>query len=220
MRQALKNRRHSFGIPALLALAMLASCGTFPRTTSEFRDALDRAPQVQRGPSDAWVSAPEIDMVLERALGPVTEQRILLPNVTSVSGDNFVLLRARDTGGASVGRFMPLDLVYANGGTPPPFPEFDDLLLRSRTDSVGVLSWATWTNDAGLTCVLAFRRLDNTSRIVTAGDATIDMMLRNCVRGDAETALVPALPESVGFGSTAAGTGAPRMLSPLAAPNP
>ena len=199
---------------------MGAACDSFPRTPSEFQAALDGTPQVQRAHSAAWVSAPETVLVLERAFGPLTEQRILLPNETAVAGDNLILLRARRSGSAGAGRFTPLDLVRAAGGTPPPFGDFEDLLLRSRSDRAGTLHWASWTDEAGLTCVLAFRRLDETTRVVPAGHALIDMMLRNCIHGSADAALAPALPESVGFGSTAAGDAAPRMLSPLAAPRP
>ncbi|EPX80367.1 hypothetical protein [Salipiger mucosus] len=205
---------------ALSVLAALGGCQTFPLTPTEFGMSLESEPFVQQRASDAWVAVDGTQLVLERALGPVSEQRILLPNRTALSGENVMHLRARRGDLVNMGRFRPLDLLGPEG-TPHPFDPFEDLSFRTEDDVLGTLSWAVWTNQAGLNCVLAFRRLDATTRVVPADAAIADMMLRNCIHGSVEEALEPARPSVSGFAATGLpARGAPEMLSPLAGPQP
>jgi hypothetical protein len=212
--------RSAWSVSTLCTLFAVAACDTFPLTTTDFEQDLAQSPQVQRSKSEAWVAPPDIQLVLERSFGPVSEQRILLPNRTAVRGDNFLLLRAREGTLATIGRFEPLELLGATGDTPDPFEDFDSLLLETRDEPMGTLSWAVWTNNANLNCVLAFRRLDASSRVVPEGAGVMDMMLRNCVHGTVEQALAPALEVNVGYAAAGPEGDLPRMLSPLAAPQP
>lgn len=202
--------------------ATLTGCDILPWTADELRSALSQEPFVQKPVERAWIAEPTAQIVLERSLPRLSEQRILLPNHTVVSGDNAIYLTARRMNAASAGRLEPERLFNAlEKSATAPFMAFDDLSFSSRTDELGVLNWAVWTNNAGLNCVLAFRRLDETTRVLPRGVAYIDMVLRNCIHGTVEEALVPALPEHAGFsaGSTPDNRG-PQMLSPLAGPRP
>ncbi len=192
-------------------------CIPYPIDSDAFRDAQNSAPFVQRRLEDAWISAAEAKMVLQRSFGPFTEQRILLTNKTAVRGDNMALLRAHRTDLASAGRLRPEKILQATDATFPPFADFAALIFTSRVDILGVLNWTAWSNNAGLNCILAFRRLDGASRILPAGAGVVDMVLRNCVYGSVEDALAPALPKNAGFSAANQGPGhAPQMLSPLA----
>lgn len=215
---AVRLSRH---MAALGLLVGLASCGSFPLSFSEVQSRLEVAPYQQQPLSEAWVSAPHAQLVLRRHFGSVTEQRILLPNSTAIAGENFILLRSEKTLISSGGRLLPEKLLRSTDGAPYPFGEFKSLTFKSSDDLSGTLNWATWTNNAGLTCVLAFRRLEATSRIVLPGTAAMDMMLRNCVHGSEENALAPIGPEVSGFSAvTADKRNSPHMLSPLAGPLP
>lgn len=214
-------RRLTAQLWRLIATAtLLFGCVTFPVDSEEFRNAQSRAPFVQRLLQHAWVATAESQMIVERAYGPITEQRILLTNKTSIRGDNMILLRAHGTELASVGRLRPAVLLRSTDALFPPFTDFNILNFSSRVDMLGVLNWAEWSNNAGLSCVLAFRRLDGASRIIPSGAAVIDMVLRNCVNGSVEQALAPALPAQAGFAATDQVQGRPQMLSPLAGPAP
>ncbi|SFD84329.1 hypothetical protein [Roseivivax sediminis] len=205
---------------ALSSLGALAACDTFPLTTTEFDAALARESYVQQSAADAWVATEGTELVLEKALGPVREQRILLQNRTFLRGENVIVLRTRGEELSTIGRFRPLDLLPPDG-TPYPFDPFEDLSFRTEEDALGMMNWAVWTNQAGLTCILAFRRLDAASRTVPHGAAVMDMMVRNCINGTAEEALLPARPDISGYSATGSGPdGAPQMLSPLAGPLP
>ena len=207
-------------VPGLAAI-MLAACGSFPLTYTEFQARLDEAPYVQQPLSSAWIRVPEAQLVLERRFRSVTEQRILLPNRTALRGENFVLLHSEASPLSVGGRFRPTELMASAGGTPYPFERFEDLAFRTTTDALGTMSWASWSNHAGLNCVLAFRRLDATTRTLMSGTGAMDMMLRNCIHGSEDAALAPIGPEAVGFAAiTTEPAAAPQMLSPLAGPLP
>lgn len=200
---------------------MLAACGSFPLSYTEFQARLDGAPYVQQSLSSAWIRVPKAQLVLERRFRFVTEQRILLPNLTVLRGENFILLHSEESPLSVGGRFRPTELLASAGGTPYPFERFEDLAFRTTTDALGVVSWASWSNHAGLNCVLAFRRLDATARTLSSGTAAMDVMLRNCVHGSEDAALAPIGPEAVGFAAiTTEPAAAPQMLSPLAGPLP
>uniref|UniRef100_A0A2A3JYX5 Uncharacterized protein n=1 Tax=Alloyangia mangrovi TaxID=1779329 RepID=A0A2A3JYX5_9RHOB len=207
-------------VPGVLSF-LLVACGSFPLTYTEFQAQLDGAPYVQQPLSSAWIRVPDAQLVLERRYRFVTEQRILLPNPTALRGENFILLHSEASPLSVGGRFRPTELLASAGGTPFPFERFEDLAFRTTADALGVMSWASWSNHAGLNCVLAFRRLDATARTLQSGTSAMDMMLRNCVHGSEDAALAPIGPEAVGFAAiTAEPAAAPQMLSPLAGPLP
>ena len=153
----LRGRRRLARTFPSIALLRRAACSTFPKTWSEFDDTLDRAPYVQQDLSQAWVGYPGTQLVLERRYRNVSEQRILLPNTTTLPGDNFVFMMTQGSNLTSLGRFQPLIIRRRNGEPPLPFTSFRDLTITTEEDVLGTLHWARWTNG---TCGLAFRRLD------------------------------------------------------------
>ena len=203
------------------ACVLLAGCETFVLPMGEFRTDLAQEPFVQQPLASAWISVPDAEMVLARLVGPYAEQRILLTNRTALRGDNVVMLRAHGADLATNGRFQPVKYLASLDTDLFPFGEIADLSFFSRTDSLGTLNWAEWSNNAGLTCVLALRRLDGATRIVPAGRSAMDMILRNCIHGTADEALIAAEPTQAGFAAKTKRPGdAPEMLSPLAGPRP
>ncbi|MCA0922216.1 hypothetical protein [Pseudooceanicola nanhaiensis] len=205
----------------LTGIATLSACHSFPLAPSEYVQRLDQTPFVMQNRSEAWVATPTAQLVLERRFRNVSEQRISLPNRTSIPGENLILLQAHGTRYANVSRFMPVELLKIVGGVPAPFTSFDDLTLMSEQDALGTLTWAVWTNNANLNCVLAFRRFDGTNRTVPLGAMAMDMALRNCVYGTVEEALEPIGPGVTGYSAMSVGLGQrPQMLSPLAGPLP
>ncbi|WP_226783203.1 hypothetical protein [Oceaniglobus trochenteri] len=187
----------------------------------ELETAMAQTPFGPQRLDSAWISVPQTEMVLERSVGPYAEQRLLLVNTTSVRGDNVVYLRAHGGDLAFNGRFQPVKLIGDLGVDIHPFTAVDDLNIQSEEDDLGILNWAEWTNNAGLTCILALRRLDSASRVLPANRTIMDMVVRNCVRGTAQQALTPARPTQAGFAARVKRPGgAPEMLSPLAGPLP
>lgn len=207
-------------LPGALLL-VLGGCSDFQEAILDAYDPVPPTPYVQQPYSASWIESDQIQMVLERTDRNLTEQRILLSNLTAMRGENLVLLRADRAPNAYETRFVPTRLLGETEQTPHPFDPFDSLSFRTREDALGVMNWASWTNHAGLTCVLAFRRLEMTDRSLPDGATVMDIMLRNCIHGEEDTALAPIGPEAVAFGAPAPGPGPrPRMLSPLAAPLP
>ena len=137
-----------------------AAWSTPPKMLSKFDHTLVCAPYVQQDLSQAWVGYPGAQLVLERRYRNVSEQRILLPNITTLPGDNFALMMTHGGPLASLGRFQPLIIWRCNGEPPLPFTSFRDLTITPEEDVLGTPHWARWTNGTDLTCVLAFRRLD------------------------------------------------------------
>ena len=69
--------------------------------------------------------------------------------------------------------------------------------------------------------MLAFRRIGGAERILPRGTNILEAMLRNCVMGSIEQALLPITDRQIGVAAAAGvstGDGGNRMLSPLAAP--
>lgn len=153
-----------------------------------------------------------------RRHGRVSEQKIALPNHTTLPRDNFIYLRTIPR--ASPGVMQLSGITAQAGGLPEPFSPDDLNVMRTVEDSAGSLTWAEWTDGAGTTCVLALRRMTVNERMLPQGVGALDMLMRNCVRGSAQEALEPANPEYVLVPASARLTrGTPqRSLSPLAAP--
>lgn len=199
---------------------MLAGCVTLPKPQHELQAEISRAEWVIVPAANAWVHVPEARLVMERRAGALVEQRIALPNATILQGDNFIFLSAISS--RSPGVIVLERVLEQAGGLPYPFSQDDLSVMRARTDSAGAVSWTEWSNGAGTTCVLALRRLGVAARILPGQASAIDMVLRNCVRGEADAALAPAAPGAVAFSAQARASGAAsqRNLSPLAAPAP
>ncbi len=204
-----------------VALVFIAACDTFPLTPTEFDREFQQATFVLQPQADAWLSTRSAQVVLERRFRGRSEQHILLPNPTAISGENYILLRSHGTGRASIGRFQPLELLKSAGGIPYPFTAAEIRGMTTETDALGQIDWAHWTNYSGLTCVLAFRRFDGANRTIPAGAGAMDLAMRNCVHGTVEEALAPIAPQGASFAATGlAEEAAPKMLSPLAGPLP
>ncbi|MGP3697421.1 hypothetical protein [Rhodobacter sp. NSM] len=169
-----------------------------------------------------WVAVPGALLVQERDLGGDIEQRIALPNATTLDGDNMMLLRARAPGGTVLPRLQLGSFADAEGRLPAPFGRASDSGLSSREDALGTIVYAVERVGVDTICVLAMRRMPPTARPLPARVVALDVMLRNCIRGDTDEALRPIGAGSLGLlppdavPGTAPGAG--RNLSPLAAP--
>lgn len=202
-----------------LAFLSLSACTTV-MTPHERQQGLERAEWAIVGADEAWMNMPDASIVLERRFAEIVEQRVSLPNHTTMSGDNFAYLRAVPQ---SDGHIFELDRVIAQaGGLPAPFTDEEIRVMRSTQDAAGALNWTEWTDGAGNTCVLALRRLTPAVRIVPTGARAIDLMLRNCSADGVEAALRPAGPAAVALPAPhGTGRGGEILtMSPLAAPMP
>lgn len=165
----------------------------------------------------AWARPDGALIAIERDLGPEREQVIGLQNDTTIAGDNYLWLRARVSGG----RFDLGDLLSRAPAVSTPFSAVNDRDLKSARDSLGTYFFLEYRSGGQTNCVLAFRQIDNASRLLPAGTNILEVMLRNCVIGDFTQALAPitdqqiAVSANVTAGATSGGS---RMLSPLAAP--
>lgn len=204
---------------AVLAVVLLGACVPTLELPHQREAALGRAEWFVQPIAEAWVNSPRSQLLLERRASGIAEQRLTLPNHTAQRGENLMHIRAVSRE-AHAARF---DLDRTLGfidGVPTPFSQGDLDVMLSRVDSAGALHWAEWTNGAGVTCALAFRRLDVGARVLPRGAAALDLVMRNCVNGDIEEALLPVAPQVVAYPAPPGlSDGAPvRTLSPLAAP--
>jgi hypothetical protein len=209
-------------IAALAVLVLLPACqptasGSFlpvdvlQRTTEYVLQRLDRA----------WASPSGSLIALQRPIGNEVEQIIGLVNDTALQGDNQLWLRARASGGVSGGTFRLQEFLARVGTVPPPFTEVSDRDLRSAADSLGSYFYLVYRTGGEVNCVLAFRRIDGERRVLPSGTSVMEAMLRNCVLGSVEAALLPITDAQIGISAaaaTAVPSGGDRMLSPLAAP--
>jgi hypothetical protein len=207
---------------ALAALVLLPACQpiapnsylpieVLQRTTEYVLQRLDRA----------WATPSGSLIALQRPIGNEVEQVIGLVNDTTLPGDNQLWLRARVPDGFSAGRFRLQEFLARVGTVPPPFTEVSDRDLRSATDSLGSYFYLVYRTGGEVNCVLAFRRIDGARRLLPPGTSVMEAMLRNCVPGPVELALVPITDAQIGVSAVAATAmpqGGDRMLSPLAAP--
>ena len=152
--------------------------------------------------SRAFVNVPSALLVMERDLGVATEQRVTLPNATSLAGENVILLRAQ-TRGTSGTRLLLNDVLAQFGGPPAPFSSVSEGGLTATTDQHGDITYTVAQPGGGVTCVLAFRRSQIGGRALPRGTSALDLMMRNCVSGTAAQALEP-------IGAQAFGLGVPR----------
>ncbi|MDD7969777.1 hypothetical protein [Roseinatronobacter alkalisoli] len=141
--------------------------------------------------SRALINVPNALVVLERELDGALEQRITLPNTTSLQGENVILLRAQTAQTASRSRLVLDDVLRQFGGAPAPFGAISDGGLMAATDQYGDVTYTTRAPGGDVTCVLAFRRTQMGSRALPRGATALDIMLRNCISGQTERALAP-----------------------------
>lgn len=210
-------------IGAVLAAGLtVASCAPIPPNTFLSSDLLQRTTEyVLQRLDRAWATPRGSLIALQRPIGNEVEQVIGLVNDTTLRGDNQLWLRARVPDGFSAGRFRLQDFLARVGTVPPPFTEVSDDSLRSATDTLGTYFYLIYRTGGEVNCVLAFRRIDGARRLLPPGTSVMEAMLRNCVPGPVETALLPITDAQIGVAALAGlspETGGDRMLSPLAAP--
>ncbi|MDD7973366.1 hypothetical protein [Roseinatronobacter alkalisoli] len=196
-------------------LFLLAACNQSLATFGESQSRALRSEWQATPLQNAWIYAPNAQMLLARRDGRISEQQIALSNQTALPRDNFIYLRMIP--GQSPGVMRLRDVLEQSGGLPEPFTEDDLQVMRTTEDAAGALTWAEWSNGAGTTCVLAVRRMTVQTRVLPRNAGALDLLMRNCVRGSAQAALEPASAGHVG--QPARGT-ASRTLAPLAAPAP
>jgi hypothetical protein len=176
-------------------------------------------PLVRIPPARLWASVPDALVVGERPLMSEREQRIGLPNETTLPGDNIIILRARYADWQPVARATLDGIVARAGGPLPPFTAITEQSLRSRTDALGALFWVEQRLPGDVVCVFALRQLPFSARVAPQGTRAIEVVMRNCVHGTPDQALAPIAAERLATtpGATTP-QGTTRMLSPLAAP--
>ncbi len=139
----------------------------------------------------AFVNVPDALLVLERDLGIATEQRITLPNPTSLSGENILMIRAQTQRASSPSNLILQQVLAQFGGPPAPFANVTDTSLSTLSDQVGAITYTTLRPGGDIICVLALRRSRIGARSLPRGTSSLDFMLRNCVSGSLEAALEP-----------------------------
>lgn len=165
----------------------------------------------------AFVYAPDALITLERRLDRAVEQRISLVNTSTVAGDNQLILRAQTPENVDVNLFRLEEFLTRFGGAPYPFQALSDSDLQSSRDQLGPFFYAQRRMGTDTLCVVAIRRLPFSARPLPRGSDALDVMMRNCVRGDLEQALAPFTPERLAAAPSATAGGV-LTLSPHAAP--
>lgn len=201
--QARRSRISHLGL-ALAGIAMLSACGLrLPGNTDSPTALAEAVTEFRVVPaSRAFISVPQAMIVMERDLGGSVEQRITLPNATSLAGENKIMLRAQKAGYARGSRFVLDEQLSQFGGAPSPFNGVSEGALTATSDSFGDITYTTIRPGGDVVCVLAFRRTQTASRALPRGSRALDIMMRNCVSGTVEKALSP-------IGATAFGLGLP-----------
>lgn len=166
--------------------------------------------------SRALVHAPQALIVLERNLSGAPDQRIVLPNATSVRGDNTLLVRAQTDTSARPQEFNLAELEARFGGLPVPFQNVNAGGLLSGSDSLGSYVYARENIGVDTVCVLVLRRITSGARPLPRGVHSLDVILRNCAVGTVEQALAPMSDRTLAIAAAPQGT--VYTLSPFAAP--
>lgn len=207
---------------AVLMSLVLSACGairppTLPLTLAE---AEDRTPLVAMPAARAWINPPGILLVTQRRLVRGSEQRIALANATTLGGENQAILRTRNTFGMPT-RLNFEEMIRRADGPPPPFGDLESGEMVTSEDDLGVYFWAERRAGSDTICVLALRRIASAARQLPESADFMDILLRNCVRGGADEALIPILASSVATSPLLApAPGQTRLISALAGPTP
>jgi len=190
---------------ALAGCAFLSACQGFlpANLTGESPTELAEAVTEFRvvSANQAFINVPNALLVLERNLDGAVEQRITLPNASSLAGENVILLRAQTVRTASTTRLVLDDVLIQFGGAPTPFAGITDAGLTATSDQYGDITYTTLRPGGDLVCALAFRRTQIASRALPVGASSLDIMMRNCVSGTLEAALAPIGAGAFGLGS-------------------
>lgn len=216
-----ERRRLAGWLAALLLPIALGGCmeGN-PFTELPMAQAIEATPYRQIAATAIWTDEPAALIGLQRELPGETEQMVALANETTLRGDNFLLMIAHHRG-ADAGTSLRLEeFIKRVGGVPYPFGTISDNGLRRADDTLGTYLWAEYRSGGTTNCVLGLRRISIGARILPGNANSMDVLLRNCVNGSIDTALLPLRDTHLGAGPAGLPTGANagRMLSPLAGP--
>jgi hypothetical protein len=197
-------KRHARLALALAGFALLAGCQGLPtsmtgQSPTELAEAVTEFRIVPT--SRALINVPNALLVLERNLDGALEQRITLPNTSSLAGENVILLRAQTSRTASSTRLVLSDVLTQFGGAPSPFSGLSESSFTATSDQYGDITYATLRPGGDLTCTLAFRCTQMGARAMPVGASSLDIMMRNCVSGALDTALAPIGAGAFGLGS-------------------
>jgi hypothetical protein len=208
-------------LAAVVALGLAAACQPIAPNSYLPIEVLQRTTEYVLQRLDRVWAAPTGSLIaLQRPVGNEFEQVVGLVNDTALPGDNRLWLRARVPDGYPAGRFRLEEFLGRIGTIPPPFTDVSDRDLRSATDTLGTYFYLVYRTGGEVNCVLAFRRIDGAQRLMPSGTTIMEAMLRNCVPGPFEAALLPITDRQIGVAAVAAAStdDGNRMLSPLAAP--
>lgn len=217
------TRSGKFGRTCVLPLLMaVAACATSPLASHLGMKTLQTSRQFMLQQLDRAWSSPQGSLIaIQRDLGADSEQVIGLQNATTINGDNFLWLRARAPDGRKAGQFNLNEFLSRTEGIPVPFSDVSDRNLQRGSDSLGPYFYLEWRSGGSTNCVLGFRRINRGSRILPRGTNALEAMLRNCVIGSVEDALLPILDQQISLAPVAGRQPSDtndRMMSPLAAP--
>lgn len=202
-------------VPLVLSACALLQPLNLPMTVAESEE---RTVTVAVPDAHAWINPPGVLLVAQRGLVNGSEQRIALKNATTLGGENQAILRTRNTYGLQT-RLRFEEIMVRVGGAPFPFEDVEAGELMEGEDAMGAYFWAERRFGADTLCVLALRRIAAGARQLPDNANFMDIVLRNCIRGSAEEALIPILASSVSTAPTVApAPGRTRLISPLAGP--
>ena len=220
--RSLQDQKHKasslLGTMLLTAFGLQACQVTMLRTLPTLAEIQDTSHFVSISLEKTWIYATGAVGALERGIANFREQRIALQNFTTVPGDNVLLLQAFYIPGKEPGRFSYEQFLGRIGGLPEPFQATKSGDLQSGQDELGPYFWNEVRYGDSTVCVLGLRHLNVGIRQLPANTNALDVMLRNCVNGTVEDALMPITAAHIQNYSdgSAATTGRVRMLSPLA----
>ena len=101
----------------------------------------------------AWLYVPSGLLTVERDLGNTLEQRLALPNQTTMDGDNAMLLRTRKGGGRGRGRLKLESFLSDAGGLPALFQGAKSGQMQTTEDAMGAYFFLSKAMGPGVTCV-------------------------------------------------------------------
>lgn len=131
-------------------------------------------------------------MVTQRGLRGASEQRVALSNDTHLPGENLIQMVSKSRNGRP-GRFVFETFIRQIGGAPSPFTNITSGDLVTGEDDLGTYFWTELQYGNSDICVLGLRRVTSAQRILPGNASILDILIRNCVRGDVQTALAPLL---------------------------
>lgn len=203
----------------MVAAFLVAGCAVDPRallTTS--RELREQTPFTPVAISQSWINAPGIVMVVQRGLRGESQQRVALDNRSGIPGENVIIMRSQNRSGNG-GRLVYEEFMRSIDGPPEPFTEIRPGDLITAEDDIGPYFWVEQRVGDDAVCVLGIRRITSAQRLLPGSATVLDILLRNCIQGEASEALAPLSAGSVSAPPIAGvAAGDTRVISPLAAP--